>query len=194
MFSAIAIVAIATAFPHTLTAKSASVPRVSLNVVYYAIQGSTAEELRSQINQNSPVDVRSSRRYAAYTEWEVSWYYRSNRKSHECSLNSPQINTAVRMTLPRWTPPANAPAPLKTQWNRYLKALRLHEEGHQQHGIKAGQEILQILKQMPTFQSCQILASTANREADQIIKKYNQQDISYDQRTKHGAMQGAVFP
>jgi predicted secreted Zn-dependent protease len=79
------------------------------------------------------------------------------------------------------------------EWNQYLIALRLHEVGHQQHGIDAATEVLQRLDSFPSYASCKSLETAAQTAAQAIIQQFNQRDVAYDRTTKYGYTQGAVF-
>jgi len=73
-----------------------------------------------------------------------------------------------------------------------MAALRLHEDGHRDHGLQAAQTILEVLQSFHA--SCETFEADANQAALNIIQHYAQQDRDYDARTQHGRTQGAVFP
>jgi len=54
-------------------------PAMNIRLNYYQIFGSTATELRSQMNQYGPPDPKTGRRFDAYTRWNVRWRYRHGR-------------------------------------------------------------------------------------------------------------------
>jgi predicted secreted Zn-dependent protease len=168
-------------------------PNVSIKTNYYDIQGSTAKQLRSQLNQLGAVDPKTGKRFDARVNWQVSWQYRYRPVSNQCQITQATVNVQVIYTMPRWNPSANASIDLKNRWNRYITALRQHEDGHKNHGVKAGQEILKTLNNLTT-DSCQRIGDIANQKGDAIIKQYNLKDIEYDHLTQHGFTQGAVFP
>jgi predicted secreted Zn-dependent protease len=168
-------------------------PTISIKKVYYSINGSTATQLRQQMNQLGPIDSNENRHYDATTKWYVRWSYRYSNTNNRCKINSINVSTEVTYTLPKWNPPQTSSA-LNQQWNRYIKALQVHESGHKDHGIAAGNEVFTTLKNLPSASSCPTLEATANNTARSIIKKYNQLDINYDAVTQHGLTQGARFP
>ena len=168
-------------------------PNVSIKTNYYDIQGSTAKQLRSQLNQLGVVDPKTGKRFDGYTSWRVWWNYRYRPIGNQCQIAQVTVNVQVVYTMPRWNPSATASMDLRNRWNRYITALRLHEDGHKNHGVKAGQDILKTLNNLTT-DSCQRIGDIANRKGDAIIKQYNLKDIDYDRLTQHGLTQGAVFP
>ena len=175
------------------SAVSSPNPSITVETEYYDIVGSTKAQLRSQINQIGAIDPRSGQRFAARTDWNVQWHYHYRQHNQTCSFDQVQVSTTVKILLPRWRKTSFFSVPLWSQWRQYMIALKTHEMGHQQNGIQAGQEILQALQSMASRENCQQLSDLANQQAQAIIRKYNQSDILYDQQTKHGLIQGAVF-
>jgi predicted secreted Zn-dependent protease len=163
-------------------------PNINTQEIYYQISGTTAQQLRQQMNKLGP------RGYDAYTEWNIKWNYRYQQRNNQCRIASVVVNTTIKITLPAWRIPANASQKLKQQWNNYLNKLRLHEQGHQQHGINASNDVFKSLNNTPAYATCSQLERAANQAGYAIIKGYNQRDLVYDQETEHGATQGAVFP
>jgi predicted secreted Zn-dependent protease len=169
-------------------------PPVSVQYRYYPIKGATLRELQSQISQLGPLSETEGERFAANTDWYVHWSYRYNNQNNRCSVQSIDSRVDIVFTLPQWDIPATAPQSLVDTWNQYMTAINLHEEGHKENGVEAGTQILQKLKQLPSYSSCKRLQTVVNGEIQKIITYHNQQDISYDQTTQHGLTQGAVFP
>lgn len=173
---------------------SAIATTVKLHYRYYPITGVTAAELRGQMSQKGLMDAHEGRRYDARTDWTVQWSYRHRRSGNHCAIQAPKTHVDVTLTYPQWIPAAGTPRSLITEWQQYIVALQHHEKGHQAHGIAAGKEVLQTLNRLPTYSSCKELNQVANAAAQAVIKRYNQQDLAYDEATKHGYTQGANFP
>lgn len=182
--------------PHPLATlpANAAVPVVRVQQQYYSIQGNTVQELRSQMNRSGPMDQREGRRYDARTDWAVRWTYHYSPTSNGCTIDAYRTEVDVTVILPRWQQIGSAPRSLVGRWNRYMNSLQAHENGHQQHGIAAGRDVLQTLATLPSASSCQQLEASTRRALHQVIARYNQQDVSYDRTTHHGRTQGAVFP
>lgn len=173
-------------------------PAVNIRYNYYSLNGATADELRKQMNQQGPFDDLEKRRYDANTTWFVHWSYRYTQTNHsnqvQCVIASVLTKVEVVFSLPQWEPPLNASPMLFADWNRYIAALQIHEDGHKDHGIAAGRDILTELQQFPAYASCDALKAAAFAAAQAVIRRYNYADIEYDRITQHGYTQGAVFP
>ncbi len=169
-------------------------PLIKIAYRYYPIAGTTATELRSQLNQLGPSDETEGRRYDARTDWVVKWTYRYRQQSHACILQQAQTQVAVTFTLPQWQPTPRAARSLVQDWRRYQASLQLHEDGHKDHGVGAAQDIQQALRRLPPAAACAALETQIQTAARAIIRTYNQKDLEYDRVTRHGSTQGAIFP
>jgi len=167
---------------------------VDVRYHFYPIAGTTAAELRSQMLQRSPVSDAEGRSFDALTNWNVHWNIRFARNGKSCVARSINTQVDVVFTLPRWKGSHYVSSGLRTEWNHYMTALQLHEEGHKKNGVAAAQSVLQVLRQLPEYPNCRELEKAAKEAADQVIAVYNRQDIAYDRATGHGRTQGAVFP
>ena len=167
-------------------------PKVSVDTQYYEIAGSSAKELRRELNAKRKM-LPSGKKFDAYTRWRVRWQYRWTTHGPICKMK--QVTTSVNITfmLPQWTNREDADDSLRRHWDRYYTALLKHEDGHKQTGVDAATEIQTELLKLQA-DSCQQLETNANALGHQIIKKYNLRDIEFDKNTNHGIKDGAVFP
>lgn len=165
---------------------------VSIAYNYYSISGENAAQLREQMNQLGYKTSRGS--FDAVTYWYVYWKYDYKKTNGSCGIDNPKVKVDIKFTMPKWNRDTNFEVGLTDHWNRYITALQLHEDGHRDHGIGAGKDILQVLKQQPSYPSCDEMGTAANAAAQETIALYNQKDIDYDRETGHGATQGARFP
>lgn len=174
------------------TSASVATPHPDLSVfvdtVYYRVAGSTADELRVQMDRSRPGN------FDAHTEWYVSWSYPYSEAEGSCTTGPVTISVNITFTLPQWNTPANASEDLVDRWNAYLAALQVHEDGHKGIGIEAANEILQAMNALPAYRFCEELKQAADAAGERVLSEYRQREAIYDQTTNHGATQGARFP
>ena len=168
-------------------------PNIAIQYQYYSISGSTASQLRQQMNQRGPSGP-DGRRFDGYTRWNVRWVYQYNSQPDRCKIASANVNLTVNFMMPQWQAPPEVSPSLKTTWQRFVKALQTHENGHRDHGIGAANVILKTLNTLPAKASCKLLETEANAKAMRIIADYSRKDVEYDRLTRHGATQGVKFP
>ena len=167
-------------------------PSALVDYVYYQIEGSTAGELRAQMNQLGPADRLGQ--HDAYTKWYVSWSYPYSIEGGECATGPVEVEVEVTFTLPQWDPPADASQELMGKWNAYMTALQTHEDGHKDIAIQAGNEILQTLEALLAYPTCSELEKAADAAGEGVLDQYRQQETIYDRTTDHGATRNLRFP
>jgi predicted secreted Zn-dependent protease len=158
----------------------------------YVITGATAAELRAAMREAGP-NVRG-RRWDAATRWNVRWRYRySAPYASSCRMDSVTVAFESRITLPRWDAPPDTPATLAAQWQTFLDALRVHEYGHRNIGADAAREVRRELRALRTL-DCSQMNSLASATARRILARFRERDLAYDVETRHGQLQGVVWP
>jgi predicted secreted Zn-dependent protease len=90
-----------------------------VKVDYYDVQGADHASLMSALNARTAGHARSS--------WKLSYQYQPRRDKGLCSVGALSTRLELAMTLPRWTPPADASPDLVGRWLRYVDALMSHE-------------------------------------------------------------------
>jgi predicted secreted Zn-dependent protease len=167
--------------------------RADVRRATYTVHGDTGEELRAHMDAHGPT-CRTSEHYDACTEWQTTWRYRYRDTAEGCAVQNVEVRTYVTITLPAWSPPAHAPQDLVQRWNGYLDVLDAHEEGHRDIAVAAGQTMGRALCTIPAQDSCAALEAALDAAARRAMQQANAQSAAYDERTDHGAHQGATFP
>jgi predicted secreted Zn-dependent protease len=153
-------------------------------MMYYAVGGATPAQLRARLDARAPKSP-DGYRGDAYTRWEYRWNWPGYGSSN-CSLAQAKVTLRVVVSFPRWTHPKAAPASLAAAWNRYVRALARHEQGHVDYAVARYPAVVRAIKRA----TCSSANAAALRQLDQIRKH----DATYDTTTQHGATQGARFP
>jgi len=184
-----ACVTVAPLTPHTLPATDWP---ADTQVHWYDVTGATAAELRAQLELRGPEDAAGAR-HDAYTEWYVTWHFPMVMTESGCSAGPVATTLRVMVSFPRWQAAPVVDQGLLDQWERYLAALFQHESGHRDTALRAAHEISEVLgafEQLPTCPEPEVVASAAHA----VVEKYRKADVEYDEETRHGETQGAVFP
>lgn len=176
----------------TLVALVQDTPTVTVSHEYYDIWGSTVRALLWQISRHGP-EGPDGNRYAAFTDWEVTWHYQRRESENECRVERASVTLRVVITLPRWRNRESAPALLGEKWQRYLDALQVHEAGHLDFAVRAATEIRQQLVALEPLPTCEELEARVNTTCEAILRSYWALETAYDSTTNHGVTQGAIL-
>lgn len=155
---------------------------------YYSVIGANLGEIRRSMEQSRPWKELENR--SGLTEWRIDWRFEVTPVEGGCRCSSFTTTTAITNTLPRWTPPAEAPAELKAAWTRYITALREHENGHSRLALAAAADLHKRMKAIGLAADCDRLRKRIHDLAEGVIEEHRQRERDYDRRTRHGATQG----
>lgn len=174
---------------------STAYPRQGLTVntrtVSYQIQGDTVGALSEQMDTLGTLDKRSGVRYAGSLDWAYRWRTNYRFSSGKCRIKSAAIRLDLKYTLPLWSAPPSASPELASEWDRFLAALRGHENGHGALAIAGGRTMLKKLRALSPRYSCSALNTAAKRVFARESVRVTTLEDAYDTRTDHGATQGA---
>lgn len=168
-------------------------PHINEQYANYKIIGDTANALRQQMSMLGPTDI-ASEHFDASTKWYVQWQYHYQPVTNGCYLTKVDVKVDITYHFPEWSNYMLANDGLKHHWDTYIEHLKTHERGHAENGVAAANEIETALTQLPTMQTCEDLANTADNIAYKLIAEHNTKDINYEYETNHGVTQGATFP
>jgi predicted secreted Zn-dependent protease len=160
------------------------------SVFHYDIQGRTFDELRADMRRKGPkIDGTS---FVGEARSPMRWSWRTESTGGgTCSIRDVTVSVNAQITLPRWTPPADAESGLVDQWKRFSAALEEHEAGHKDISAKAGREITKQLHGLSG--QCAMLSTRANDLARTIVGRAAEEQTRYDATTRHGLTQGTAF-
>jgi predicted secreted Zn-dependent protease len=159
------------------------------SVEYYTIQGSTARELRAEMNRLGPTSEAGVRN-DGYTHWDIQWRYDYDRTAGGCTAGNFRVTLEVRITMPRWNPPAGAPRELIARWQRFEQALRVHEDGHYDLAVAAADEVRRVLQANRDGLECRRLEEGLNAAGAAVLAELKLRQARYDRDTDSGRKQG----
>jgi predicted secreted Zn-dependent protease len=158
-----------------------------VTMTYYDVEGLEHAILLRAMNNRGP------KGFHGYTEWRVSYRYETTVQARGCAVSKVSTRLQGNIILPRWVTRAGAPAELIAHWQRYERALLIHEEGHLDHGRELARALEAELPRLPAAQDCQVLDQAVRLRFDELLRQYQARDREYDLRTGHGKTQGASF-
>ena len=175
------------------TTHVAAAPVVKRKNETYQVTGSNLRELRQMIDRNGPVNSDDGKHYDGLTEWSLTWDFNLKRRGKVWIVASRSVILDVKVTTPRWTDFKATPGLLQTQWRAYRANLLRHEEGHAKIALRAAYAVDKYLGTCGGSSSLEKLKTDIKKNTRLLLKQYRKIDRSYDQRTLHGATQGATL-
>ncbi len=183
--AAIALVALLAATAH-------AAPSLTERHEDYTVMGRSAAELRSQLNRLGPRSG-DGKIYDANTHSELSWQHTFQTSLDGCRISAADIRLAVVYVMPRWADYSSGSRELRDSWDRFIGNLTIHEQGHRDVGMQVAADLERELLGM-RGRYCDELGRAADEAARSALKTLMDRNREFDDRTRHGADQGAVFP
>ncbi|WDE01070.1 DUF922 domain-containing Zn-dependent protease [Thalassomonas actiniarum] len=164
-------------------------PAIEEHFEFYDIYPVSKEDIRSEIQQRTPIISQGSR-FDGRTLWQVAWQYYRKKSDNLCHITRNEITLKVLYTMPAIAPKFTVKPKVRDAFDSYYQALLNHEKGHKKIGIQAASAIEQALLNFKSFSHCQGLDTAVNKAITAIINNHHRQDEDYDRQTEHGKLQG----
>jgi len=120
-----------------------------VRLTYYDVQGSDHASLLSALNARGAGHAQSSSKFA--------YQYLPRRERGQCKVGSITTKLELAMTLPRWSPPAEAPQDLVERWARYVNALMSSEDARLDRARDLERSLRPALLGLPSAADCAAL-------------------------------------
>jgi predicted secreted Zn-dependent protease len=122
------------------------------------------------------VDILSGRDEAGHCHWEIKYTYDSaGRDGKPVGL---VVEATIKIEMPVWVGRDSARAAERTEWDRFRRALRDHEDGHDTRARTGIQALHDKLEDTRTGRLSRVYAA----EKARIQRESN----AYDHATNHG--------
>jgi predicted secreted Zn-dependent protease len=178
------VVALALAALVVVGARAATPPVKHATMVYYAVGGTTPQQIRARLNVRAPASPDGFHG-DAFTRWSFRWAWPGSSDG-SCRVKEATVTLTISVSFPRWTHPKAAGAATAAAWARYVRALGRHEQGHVDFARAHYAAVARAIRGA----TC----STASAAAEKQLAVIRHHDVAYDAATQHGATQGARFP
>ena len=175
----------------SLLVSTSVLAEVTESLVYhtYDVEQAANTSLLEAINRVTPVR-QDGKIFHGNTSWYVKWRYRWNEQADgSCTISKSTVTVTGKITLPNLISSDDEPS--KSEFARYIVALKEHELGHYQIAKDIAKEIDDGILSLPTMDSCANLEKTANKLGYELLNQARADERNYDKETGHGRTQGA---
>lgn len=177
--------------PHSRPAEVSEL-HVSRRDAVYPVQGASAAELGSSMRAHAAANW-SDAQAVGMTEASIPLEARCQEYSDGGALLDAKLGLALVVHLPEWQDVARAPLSLRQSWQRFLRALRAHEEGHVRLAIEHATALRRELADSKPEASCQTFMDKLQARVAAAHARMEREQSDYDRETQHGIKQGCVL-
>jgi predicted secreted Zn-dependent protease len=160
---------------------------------YYPVAGTTGQDLRWALDRVGP-EGHDGHRSDAVTRWHFEYAFGLMESRGRCRLDEVETTTTITMILPRWSAPPEAPRELARRWEEYVTCARLHETGHRRVYLDAITGFHGQVNALGDRESCEAMTGALDTLARETLRKVQEAQVEYEERTDHGYKQCGRFP
>lgn len=153
------------------------------DVAWFDLRGTDRIDLIESCARSCPRD-EAGVPVASLTTWAVDWTW-TRQASEPCEVVGATLDVDVDVELPRWDPPAEADPALVAEWDRYMTALRRHEQGHI--------DLVHAVAGTTSGALAGTPCDTADATGAGVLDALRGAQSAYDVETGNGHRQGADF-
>jgi len=160
---------------------------------YYAIAGSSRQELRWALDRLGPQNDEGGRS-DAITKWDFGYTFGLTERASRCRVSSLETSTVITTILPRWSPGPEAQRSLVKRWDEYVECAALHENGHRRIYLDGVAELRRRASALGEFETCEAATKALDTRAQEVLRDLKEAQSAYEKRTNHGYEQCGRFP
>jgi len=166
---------------------------VTENYEYYDVCGCNEKELQCDLKKKC-IQWNDGKKYDAVTTWDMKWDYGYDHDSQACAVDSFKVTVDIFFRYPRWVRTSETSPQLVEKWDRYMKNLITHENGHRDLAVEAAAKLSSAVAALNPPSTCVELDRRVRALYRARMAKLNEDQKAYDATTNHGVNQGALFP
>jgi predicted secreted Zn-dependent protease len=175
--------------PSLKTAPNPPWGTVAVDVQYYELREASRAQLRQEIRM-----IRAASGWRDYgdTQWSIKTNYDFATSGSSCEPTRVDVSLDLHITLPRLRNPDVLSPELRTEWEKFLRALREHEANHKRIAIECAERVSAELAAVGSLR-CELLEGRMQSITEAVTSTCHARNADYDLRTGHGASEGATF-
>jgi predicted secreted Zn-dependent protease len=158
----------------------ASAASVRKTYTYFAIGGTTMDEIQAELSARGPHVKSTGARHPGATRMEFNSRVGYSETPKGCTITSAVVTVKANVILPRWKRPRGVDSEVKFIWGTLESDIRRHEESHvviaKNHARMLEQKLLSLGRQ----KSCAIASSKAEAASEKILAVHDKEQQRFD--------------
>ncbi|RVA73652.1 DUF922 domain-containing protein, partial [Mesorhizobium sp. M7A.F.Ca.US.006.04.2.1] len=133
-------------------------PAAAANLVktysYFAIGGSTLDDIEAQLSKRGPEVKSTGTRHPGATQMAFTTRISYAQTPSSCRIADAVVTVKVKVILPEWRRPRKADADVRLFWDTLSADIKRHEERHVEIAKNHGGELEEALKATYPQKNC----------------------------------------
>lgn len=162
----------------------AAYPASAANLVktysYFAIGGSTLEDIEAQLSEHGPEVKSTGMRHPGATRMAFTTRISYAQSANSCRIADAVVTIKVKVILPEWRRPRKADADVRLFWDTLAADIRRHEERHVEIAKNHGRELEDALKASYPEKTCEAAKVKAAAITASILARHDRDQVRFD--------------
>lgn len=147
---------------------------------YFSVDGTTLEQLETELTTRGPKVSTTGRRHAGATQMEFSTKLGYTEKGGYCRVSEAHVSVKAKVILPQWRQRAKASEDVRTVWDTLSSDIKRHEEGHLVIARNYARELEDALVRLDRQRSCAKVGEKAQATAARILDEHDKAQVKFD--------------
>jgi predicted secreted Zn-dependent protease len=165
-----------------LAASTVAVPAasVSKSYSYFAIGGSTLDEIENELLRNGPKVKSSGRRHPGATQMEFTTRIGYAEQGGYCRVVQAVVSVKAKVILPKWRSSKRAESDVRLIWGTLSSDIKRHEESHVIIAKNHARELEQALLAVPRQRDCKAATESAKAVTARLLARHDAAQEQFD--------------
>ncbi len=163
-----------------LLSGQANAAGLSKRYAYFAVRGTTLEEIEKELNRRGPKVNSTGSRHPGATEMEFTTKLKYGHDGKYCQVSSAHVLLKVKVILPRWRRSSRASRETMIVWDTLSSDIKRHEESHVVIARNHAMELEKALKKLKSRDGCDALKTQVAATADRILARHDAAQERFD--------------
>lgn len=157
----------------------------------YPISAAGIDGLRLAM-QEAVLPIGQNRNAVASTAIEMIPEVTYDEAEGFCGVSGVTVDVRATVTLPEWREYQYGSAEERAAWDRYVGALRAHEDLHVAIGEEFAGNLSEVIAGLPTTTNCDALRVDVARERQRVLDRHNTAQLALDEGVRRGQTPAAI--
>ncbi|MER8750794.1 DUF922 domain-containing protein [Mesorhizobium sp. M1050] len=160
------------------------IPAGAANLVktysYFAVGGSTLDEIEAQLFKRGPEVKSTGTRHPGATQMAFTTRISYARTSSSCRIADAVVTVKVKVILPEWRRTRKADADVRLFWDTLSADIKRHEERHVEIAKNYGRELEEALEATYPQRTCDAAKAKAAAITAAVLAKHDRAQVQFD--------------
>lgn len=159
-------------------------PAATANLVktysYFAIGGSTLDDIEAQLSKRGPEVKSTGNRHPGATQMAFTTRVSYAQTPNSCRIADAAVTVKVKVILPEWRRPRKADADVRLFWDTLSADIKRHEERHVEIAKNHGGELEEALKATYPQKNCDAAKAKAAAITAAVLARHDRAQLQFD--------------